>query len=121
MDELPNYRVWWDAAAGVAHTQWQSGARCGIEEARAVHAEVQALGHAHVRSLVDLREVASIDRPAREFFMNESAGYRAVALVAASASTRMLANFFMGLKRGAIPVKMFTEETDALAWLHAQT
>ena len=25
-----------------------------------------------------------------------------------SASTRMLANFFMGLKRGAIPVKMFT-------------
>lgn len=55
--------------------------------------------------------------------MDSSPHYRAVALVAgsASASTRMLANFFLGLKRGAIPVRMFTSETDALAWLVAQT
>lgn len=53
--------------------------------------------------------------------MDSSPHYRAVALVAGSASTRMLANFFLGLKRGAIPVRMFTSETDALAWLVAQT
>jgi hypothetical protein len=33
----------------------------------------------------------------------------------------MLANFFLGLKRGAIPVRMFTSEPDAVTWLQAQT
>ena len=115
------YEVSWDAAAGVARTDWLPGAVCGIEEARAVDAEIHALGQGKVRSLVDLRQVDSIDRPAREFFMDSNPHYVAVALVAGSASTRMLANFFLGLKRGSIPVKMFTDEADAVAWLQAQT
>jgi hypothetical protein len=114
------YAVSWDEANAVARTDWLPGAVCGIEEARAVDAEIRALGRGKVLSLVDLRQVASIDRPAREFFMDGNPNYRAVALVAASASTRMLANFFMGLKRGAIPVKMFTSEADAVAWLQVQ-
>lgn len=114
------YRVSWDESVGVARTDWLPGAVCGIDEARAVDAEIRALGKGRVLSLVDLREVDSIDRPSREFFMSHNADYRAVALVAASASTRVLANFFIGLKRGAIPVRMFTAETDALAWLKTQ-
>lgn len=114
------YRIWWDEANGVVHTDWLEGAKCGIEEAQAVDAEIRALGHPKVRSIVDLRAVHSIDRPAREFFMNSNAHYNAVALVASSAATRMLANFFLGLKRGEIPVKMFTAEPDAIAWLHDQ-
>lgn len=70
---------------------------------------------------MDLREVDSIDRPAREYFMDQSASYYAVALVIGSPSTKMLANFFLGLKRGSIPVKMFTDEADAVAWLQVQT
>lgn len=114
------YEVSWDEASGTARTDWLPGAVCGIEEARAVDAEIKALGRGKVLSLVDLRQVESIDRPAREFFMDRNPNYRAVALIAASASTRMLANFFMGLKRGAIPVKMFTSEADAVAWLQVQ-
>lgn len=114
------YAVSWDEANAVARTDWLPGAVCGIEEARAVDAEIRALGRGKVLSLVDLRQVASIDRPAREFFMDGNPNYRAVALIAASASTRMLANFFMGLKRGAIPVKMFTSEAAAVAWLQVQ-
>jgi hypothetical protein len=114
------YEVSWDEASAVARTDWLPGAVCGIEEARAVDAEIRALGKGRVLSLVDLRQVESIDRPAREFFMDRNPNYRAVALIAASASTRMLANFFMGLKRGVIPVKMFTSEADAVAWLQRQ-
>jgi len=114
------YRVSWDDAAGVARTDWLPGAVCGLEEARAVDADIKALDRGKVRSLVDLREVESIDRPAREFFMDQNAGYHAVALVVGSPSTKMLANFFMGLKRGPIPVRMFTDEADAVAWLQAQ-
>ncbi len=114
------YRVWWDEAGGVVRTDWFEGAVCGIEEARAVDSEIRAMGRDQVLSLVDLREVDSIDRPAREFFMDSNDDYRAVALVAGSASTRMLANFFLRLKRGENPVKMFTSEPEALAWLQAQ-
>ena len=115
------YRVTWDESAGIARTDWLPGAVCGIDEARAVDAEIRTRAHGRqVLSLVDLRYVDTIDRPAREFFMDSNPHYAAVALLAGSASTRMLANFFLGLKRGAIPVKMFTSESAALAWLGAQ-
>jgi len=114
------YRVSWDEAAGVTRTDWFKDAVCGIDEARAVDAEIQALGRVDVLSLVNLRDVKSIDRPAREFFMVNDGNYCAVALVAGSPATRMLANFFLGLKRGRTPVKMFTAEADAVAWLQAQ-
>ncbi|GAA2734989.1 hypothetical protein GCM10009867_16310 [Pedococcus aerophilus] len=115
-----SYEITWDPTTGIARTDWLPGAVCGIDVARDVDAEIKALGQDKVLSLVDLRQVASIDRPAREFFMDRNPNYRAVALVAGSASTRMLANFFLGLKRGSIPVKMFTSEADAVAWLQAQ-
>jgi hypothetical protein len=114
------FRVWWDEQGGVVRTDWLEGAVCGIDDARAVNAEIEAMDRGKVLSLVNLKQVDSIDRPAREFFMNQSGSYRAVALVAGSAATRMLANFFLGLKRGDIPVKMFTADADALAWLQAQ-
>lgn len=119
-EEARGWRVWWDESAGVARTDWLPGAVCGLDEARAVDEEIKALGRGKVLSLVDLRDVRSIDRPAREFFMEANGGYQAVALLAGSAATRMLANFFMGLKRGAIPVKMFTAEAPAVEWLHRQ-
>lgn len=120
MADGKGYRVSWDEATGVARTHWLAGADCGLAEAQAVDAEITALGQGRVLSLVDLREVGSIDRTAREFFMDQNARYRAVALMAGSPATRMLANFFLGLKRGAIPVKMFVTEADAIAWLHRQ-
>lgn len=115
------YTVSWDDATGIARTDWVAGAVCGLEEAKAVDAEITALGHGKVLSLVDLREVDSFDRAAREFFMDQNERYRAVALIAGSPATRMLANFFLGLKRGPIPVKMFLAEADAIDWLHRQT
>lgn len=116
------YRISWDETTGIARTDWLPGAVCGIEEAQAVDAEIKSLAQGRrVLSLVDLREVDSIDRPAREFFMDSNPHYDAVALLAGSASTRMLANFFLGLKRGPIPVRMFTREADALAWLTSQS
>jgi hypothetical protein len=115
-----SYKVSWDEVAGVARTDWFAGAVCGLVEAQAVDAEIRALGRGKVLSLVDLREVASIDRSAREFFMDQNERYRAVAMVVGSPATRMLANFFLGLKRGPNPVKMFDAEAEAIAWLRRQ-
>ena len=114
------YRVSWDDAAGIARTDWLAGAVCGLAEAQAVDAEITALDRGKVLLLVDLCEVGSMDRSAREFFMDQNERYRAIALFVGSPATRMLANFFLGLKRGSIPVKMFVAEAEAIAWLHRQ-
>lgn len=115
------WRVWWDDTVDVVRIDWLPGSVVGLEEARAVDAEVRALQRGRVLCLVDLGEVASFDRPAREFFMGGSEGYLAVALVAGSATTRMIANFFIGLKRAPISVKMFATGAAAAEWLQEQT
>lgn len=118
-DNTP-YTVSWDAHAGVARTDWLPGAQCGIAEAKAVDVEIRALGRGQVLSLVDLREGVQIDRSAREYFIDQNPHYRAVALLAENAPARVLANFFLGLKRGAIPVRMFSSEAEAITWLQSQ-
>ena len=118
-DEVRPYRVWWDNAAGVARAEWAKGAVCRIEEAQGLDAGVAALGHGEVPTLVNIRHMASIDRASRDFFM-ETTTFSAVALLAGSAATRMMANFFLGIKRGGNPTKMFTVESEAIAWLQAQ-
>ena len=110
-------RVWWDDDFSVARAEWREGSVCQGSDARQLDAQVAALGHGKVPTLVDIRRLRSIDRSAREFFMASETNYASVALLAGSAATRMMANFFLGLKRGGNPVKMFTDEADALTWL----
>lgn len=111
------YRVWWDDANQIARTDWLPGAVGDLATAQQIDRDIQALGQGPVRVLVDLRRIASIDRAGREFFMNLNPHYKATALLAGSPATRMLANFFLGLKRGGNPVRMFTSEQEAIDWL----
>ena len=110
------YRVSWDDANQIAWLHWAPGAVCDLAMAEQVDREVQDLGHGKVRLLVDLRPDAMVDRAARHFFINLHAHYVAVGMLAGSPATRMLANFFIGLKRGPIPVRLFTDETEAIDW-----
>lgn len=57
-EAVQGYRVVWDADAEIAHVQWLPGSVCGLEEARAVTAEIRALGHGSVPICVDMREMA---------------------------------------------------------------
>jgi hypothetical protein len=41
----------------------------------------------------------------------------AAALLIGSPLTRAIGNFFMGLNKPLIPTRLFTSETEALAWL----
>lgn len=119
------FAVAWDDDTGLARIDWSPGTVFGFDEARAIdldldlEIEIEALGRGPVRCLVNLSGIETIDRPAREFFIH-SPQYAAVALVAESASTRMLANFFLRLKREPTPARIFTDESEARAWLQAQ-
>jgi hypothetical protein len=113
------HRVSWDDANQIARLDWAPGAFCDLATAEQVDREVQELGRGKVRLLVDLRPDAAVDRAARHFFINLHAHYLAVALLAGSPATRMLANFFLGMKRGVVPVRIFTSEEEAVSWIRS--
>ena len=111
------YQVSWDDELQVTRADWLPGAVCGIREAEAVVAEIRDLGRGPVPLLVDMREMAKLERPAREYFVQDNGGVRAIALLAESPVTRMMANFFIGMRRMPVPIQMFTDESEAVAWL----
>lgn len=73
-----------------------------------------------MRALVDISGVVKVDRDARIFFA-ESPENRAitqrVAMLINSPLSRMIGNFFLGLNKPKAPTKLFTKESEALAWL----
>jgi hypothetical protein len=110
-------RVWWDREHSVARNDWLRGSVCDLENARRVTGEVAAFGRGAVPVLVDMRYLAKADRAAREHFTGPDAQATAVALLVASAVSKVVANFIIGLQRMPVPTRMFTDEDAALAWL----
>jgi len=69
--------------------------------------------------LDDSRQLRSMDRAARAHYAGpESAGSTlAVASIIASPIQRTMGNFFLTLNKPPFPVRLFSAEAEALAWL----
>ena len=70
--------------------------------------------------LVDMRDLSAVvDREARlEYAGNElTQAITAVALIVGSGPSRVIGHFFTAVTRPAIPLRLFSEEPEALAWL----
>lgn len=70
--------------------------------------------------LVDIRQIKSQSREARDYYAGEesAANYSAVAILVGSPISRMIGNFLTGFNRSAYsPVMLFTSEAEAIAWL----
>jgi hypothetical protein len=114
------FSVWHDAAADVIQVDWAAGSVADRAAAAASTEAVRELGRDGALMLVDTRGIKSFDRDARTHFLADQGGSRAMALLVGSAVNKMLANFFMGMHKQAIPVRMFTERDAAIAWLQEQ-
>jgi hypothetical protein len=65
-----------------------------------------------------MSRVKSIAREARDYDAREAARVApAVALIVGSPLSRMIGNFFLGLNRTAVPIRLFTSEPAARSWL----
>jgi hypothetical protein len=76
-------------------------------------------GGERVAALVNITNVKSVNREARQYYSSEDAdrAYKAVALIVNSPVSKMLGNFFMGLNKPPMPLKLFNLEEDGIAWL----
>lgn len=69
--------------------------------------------------LVDLREIRSISKEARDHFAmhNRQPGVSAIAMLIKSPLSRVVGNFFLGINMPSVPTNLFTSEEKAIAWL----
>lgn len=69
--------------------------------------------------LVDIRKIKSITKEAREHFTmkNREPNVNAIGLLVKSPLSMLVANFFLGINKSAVPTKLFTDEKKALEWL----
>jgi hypothetical protein len=120
-DQAEKIYVWAIAVDGIATFRLLSAAVFTLDLARAAITDLSALtdgGHMPP-ILVDIRRSGGITREARTYLGDPTGKYVALALLAGSASTQMIANFFIGLNHPKIPTRVFTDEEKALRWLRA--
>ena len=114
------FSVRYDEAADIVEVDWATGSTVDLAAAEASTTAVRALDRADVLMLVDTRGIKVFERAARTHFLNEQGGSIAMALLVGSAVNKMIANFFIGMQKQSIPVRMFTDRDPAISWLHQQ-
>ena len=72
----------------------------------------------HARLLLDLRECKSAEREARQYFASESHKHvDRIAMLVDDGLSRVIANFFVGLTRPRVAIRIFSVEQLAREWL----
>ncbi len=105
---------------GFVRAIMREGCEMTLADAVANVAAILALGGRPVPVLVDMRDVRSQSREARQYFGGPEAekATSAVALLIGSPVSKVLANFFLRVSSQRIPTQLFTSEAEAIAWLH---
>lgn len=102
-------------ATSKATSQELADAREVVDLVKAIHANWGA----KVRVLVDMRQVRALSRDARLLYQSEE--YAAVlvgcALQVDSGISRVIGNFAIGLNKGYVNARLFTDEDSAREWL----
>jgi hypothetical protein len=110
----------WMGKDGIARTTVKPNADVTIKEAKENSIAVNSLFTGqNFPLLVDSREIRSISKEARDLFSlnNRSSYVNSFAILIESPLSRIIGNFFMGLNKPRVPVKLFNSEQEALLWL----
>lgn len=105
---------------GIGRTRTKPQAEINLEDAEENTRAVQQLYEGtKFPLLVDARSVKYISKEARDHFSirNRETVLSGFALLIDSPLSRIIGNFFMGLNKPSVPMKLFTDEKAALQWL----
>ena len=103
--------------AGYTRCTWLPGTQVTGPMARQAMKLLDELNEGCKRPLlVDMRDMSSITRSARQAFADETTASR-LALLGRSPVDKVIANFTVSVIRVPVPVRYFTSEPAALAWL----
>jgi hypothetical protein len=70
----------------------------------------------------DAREVKDSDKAGRDYLANEGSHLvKVVAVITGSPITKMMSNFYLAINKPLIPTKLFTDKSEAIAYLKSFT
>jgi len=105
---------------GIIHFNYRKDVEIELEDAEMELSNAEKLaGGKKCLALIDLTHVKKVSKEARDLFSGEE-GNRVVkrgSFCVASPVGRMIGNFFMGINKPMMPVKLFDTKDEALAWL----
>ena len=110
----------WADENGILRVVHKKGSRMTLKEAiEDVTVGNEVLNGKRGPVLVDIRESDGIDRDARDYFTSDDVRRHrsAAAMLVGNPISRMIGNFFLGLNKTPMPLRLFTDEGEALAWL----
>lgn len=105
---------------GYIHTKVKPGSEISREDARTNTEAVLTISEGkNFPILVDLRQIKSISKEARDHFSmrGRKPHVTAIAMLVSSPVSRIIGNFFLGLNKPTVPTRMFTSEPDAERWI----
>jgi hypothetical protein len=84
-----------------------------------VAVRVSSLKDKHFPTFIDARKVQSITKEARDYFASEEGSQNIIAsaLLIDSVVGKFMGNFFLQISKPKIPLRLFTNEAEALRWL----
>lgn len=116
--ELRCYQTWM-GDDGIARTVVRRMAEIELEDALENSRVVNGLkGPERFALIIDTRPIKSITKEARDHFSMRGRESRVIgfAILMGSPLSMIIGNFFMGLNKPRVPVKLFTSDENAVKW-----
>jgi hypothetical protein len=115
-----NARFWLDEEGFLCGEGFE-GAEHTLDLAMVEYANITATGKRYFH-LMDISKIRSMSRDALAHYAGPKGleMFFAMALVVGSPLSRVLGNFFLGLKKPLLPTRLFSNLEDARAWLREQ-
>lgn len=105
---------------GYILTKVKAGSEIRLEDAEGNTETVISLSKgSNFPILVDLREIKSISKEARDHFSmrGRKPNVTAIAMLVNSPVSKIIGNFFLGLNKPTVPTRLFTSQREAKNWI----
>ena len=115
--ELRCYYTWM-GIDGIARTKVKPNSEVVLEDAKENSVAVNSFELNSYPLIIDTTQIKSITKEARDYFSmkGRDSKVNGLAIIIKSPLSKIIANFFMGLNKPIVPVKLFTNENDAIDW-----
>ena len=112
--------VWMDED-GVLYQNYPPGTEINIEDSLGELSIYRSTYCKEVKRpiVVDISNIKKVSKESRDMYSSEEMGdtISAAALIVSNPVSRILGNFYMGISKTRMPVRMFASSSDAKDWL----
>ena len=105
---------------GILISAYKESSNIEVEDAIMVRdAALKLTGGKKCVALVDLTNVKTISKEARYYFsgMEFAEVFKAAASYVSTPVSKIIGNFFLGINKPAMPVRLFNSKEEAITWL----